>query len=476
MISIGKTELRDSYDVVVVGAGVGGLVCSGFLARAGKSVLVLDHHYLPGGCCTAFPRKNYTFDAAVHHIGACGRYGIVGQVLSRFGLSLRFVRLDPMDHLVFPDCEFPIPADLDCYAEELGRRFPEVKNKIPEFFTDLVRLYRQILKRQGSLLERYRGATFERMLADYFDDHGICRILGAQWGYLGSPVEEISAVGMCQMLVSYLKDGAYYPMGSTQAFSDALAQNLLDVGAHVLLKNRVSEILIERGQVAGVRIEGGKAIHSKVVVSNVDARQLFQDLLPGDVCSGERARIKRLRVAPSYYGLYLALPGDVDLARLPRGFYYLGDEEGEGVIEWIYLSVPTRYDPSLAPAGKQIVSMTVGVRTSSREFIVWQDDKQAMARCVIRYLENRVPNINRNIDFLDSASPRTIARYTLAKDGVAYGWAVLPDQAGDSRLPSETTLGGLYLVGQWTSPGPGVAAVAASGRSTAGRILGGHLQ
>lgn len=209
MISIARSELRDSYDVVVVGSGVGGLVCAGFLARAGRSVLVLDHHYLPGGYCTAFPRKRFVFDAAVHHIGACGRFGIVGRIVSHFNLDLQFVALDPMDHLIFPDCEFTIPARIEEYAEALERRFPEEKHYIPGFFRDLVRLYRQILRREGALLDRYRAATFGQLLADYFEDPKLRRILGAQWGYLGSPVGAISAVGMCQMLVSYLRDGAY---------------------------------------------------------------------------------------------------------------------------------------------------------------------------------------------------------------------------------------------------------------------------
>jgi phytoene dehydrogenase-like protein len=472
VIAIARSELRDSYDVVVMGSGVGGLVCAGFLARAGKAVLVLEHHYLPGGYCTAFPRKQHLFDAAVHHIGACGRFGIVGRILSSFQIDLEFVPLDPMDHLVFPDFEFTIPARIEAYAEALESRFPEEKHRIPEFFRDLARLYRQILRREGVLLDRYRGATFGELLGDYFEDPMLRRILGAQWGYLGSPLESISAVGMCQMLVSYLRDGAYYPRGSTQAFSDALARSVLRAGGHVLLKTRVVEVLVEGGRAAGVRLDDGRAIRAGAVVSNVDARQLFCDLVPEGACDVERRRIRTLTAAPSYFGLYLALGPDVDLAELPRGFYYLPQGEGEGPIEWIYLSVTTRYDPGLAPSGNQIVSTTVGVRSSSPEFQDWQDDKQKMARRVLDYLGTRAPGLERGIEFLESASPRTLARYTLAKDGVAYGWAVVPDQSGDARLPSETSLAGLSLTGQWTTPGPGVAAVAASGWSTANRLLG----
>ena len=472
MISISKSELRNAYDIVVIGAGVGGMVCAGFLARAGKKVLILDHHYLPGGCCTAFPRKDYVFDAAVHHIGACGRFGIIGQILSKFGIAQQFVPLDPMDHLTFPDFEFQIPADLDSYRERLANKFPAERANLARFFKDFVRLYRQVLRREGPMLEAYRSATFECLLKDYFEDSDLMRILGAQWGYLGSPVEEISAVGMCQMLVSYWKDGAYYPMGSTQAFSNALARNLLDNGVHVLLKQRVAEVLVDGEQVCGIRLEDSSTIRAKCVVSNVDARQLFQDLMPANACVAERARIARLQVAPSYYGLYLAVPSELDLSNLPRGFYYLSADDGNKTIDWIYLSVPTRYDPSLAPPDRQIISMTIGVRPSAPEFLHWQADKSAMAGLVLSYLEARVPGLRSKIDFLDSASPKTIARYTLAKDGVAYGWAVIPDQAGDARFPSQTSLKGLYLVGQWTSPGPGVAAVAASGWSTAARISG----
>jgi prolycopene isomerase len=221
-----------------------------------------------------------------------------------------------------------------------------------------------------------------------------------------------------------------------------------------------------------VRTEDGRAIRADVVVSNVDARQLFEDLLPDEVCSQERSQIGNLRVAPSYYGLYLAVPSELNLARLPRGFYYLPAEEEGKAIEWIYLSVPTRYDPDLARSGQQIITMTVGVRNSAAEYSAWQDDKSQMSEHIVQYLDRRVPGLRQNIDLMDSASPRTIARYIRSKDGAAYGWAVLPDQSGAARFPPRTSLGGLYLAGQWTSPGPGVAAVAASGWATATLISG----
>lgn len=476
MISIAPTDLQPAYDAVVVGAGVGGLVCAGFLRRAGMRVLVLDHHYLPGGYCTAFPRKGYLFDAAVHHIGACGRFGVVGQVLQRLGVDVSFVRLDPMDELQFDDERFTIPAEYEEYRAALAARFPEEAGGVEVLFRDMVRLYRQILQSRGALYERYLAATFEELLDDYVHDPRLRRILGGQWGYLGSPTHEISAIGMVQMLVSYLRDGAWYPVGSTQRFSDALAQSLLDRGGHVLLRHKVDEILVDGGAVSGVRLADGRTVRAPLVVSNVDARQLLEDLLPPEACAAERARIHALEAGPSYFGLYLGLNGSADLSRLPRGFYYPAAGDCEGAVEWIYLSITTRYDPTLAPSGHHVLSATVGVRSDAPQFEAWQADKSAMADSVLDFLEARVPRIREHVELAESASPRTLARYTLAKDGAAYGWAVLPDQAGDRRLPPDTSVDGLYLVGQWTVPGPGVAAVAASGWSVANRIRAGALE
>ena len=473
MISIKPSELREAYDAIVIGAGVGGLVGAGFLARGGLSVLLLDHHYLPGGYCTAFPRKNLRFDAAVHHIGGCGRYGAVGQIVKRFGIDQEFVRLDPMDHLLFEDEEIAIPADIDAYEELLARRFPMEAERIRQFFKDLVRFHRQILRRKGDLLERWAHASFQEFLESYFEDPGLMRILGGQWGYLGLPVPEVSVIAKVQMLVSYLRDGAWYPMGSTQSFSDALARSILDVGGHVLLKNKVSEVLVDGGRAAGVRLENGRAVRAQLVVSNADARQLFQDLLPEEVCQEERSRLQLLKPSSSYFGLYLAFDRDADLDSLPRGFYYPTAADCEGAVEWMYLSITTRYDPSLAKDGSHILSATVGVRTDSPAYDRWQQDKSDLIRVLVRYLERRCPGLSGRTVHEEAATPRTLMRYTLARDGVAYGWAVQPDQTGEDRLPPQTTLPGLFLAGHWTTPGPGVAAVAASGWSTANRILEG---
>ena len=108
-----RNKIYSHYDVIIIGAGIAGLVCGAFLARSGKKVLVVEQHFIPGGYCTSFKRKGFNFDAAVHHIGGCGKWSIVGRCFKTLGIEMDFYHLDPMDNLIFPSFNIEIPADLD---------------------------------------------------------------------------------------------------------------------------------------------------------------------------------------------------------------------------------------------------------------------------------------------------------------------------------------------------------------------------
>src|SRR5574337_100401 len=123
-----KDKLFPCYDVVVIGAGIAGLVCASFLAKSGKKVLIVEQHSIPGGYCTSFKRKGFNFDAAVHHIGGCGKWSNVGRCLKILGIEIDFYPLDPMDHLIFPNFTIEIPADLNVYIERLKERYPQENN------------------------------------------------------------------------------------------------------------------------------------------------------------------------------------------------------------------------------------------------------------------------------------------------------------------------------------------------------------
>ncbi|MFC1496465.1 phytoene desaturase family protein [Candidatus Margulisiibacteriota bacterium] len=101
-------QLKDKYDVVVIGSGIGGLVCANYLAKAGKSVLVIERHFLPGGLCTSFRRKGFVFDSMASMITGLGinRLSSIAMIIKDLELEVSFKRINYS--IIFPDTQIQI--------------------------------------------------------------------------------------------------------------------------------------------------------------------------------------------------------------------------------------------------------------------------------------------------------------------------------------------------------------------------------
>ncbi len=471
--SLDESKIQSRYDVIILGAGIGGLICGAFLAKSGKKVLIIEQHNIPGGYCTSFKRKGFIFDAAVHHIGGCGKWSIVGRSLKELDININFLKLDPMDSINFPSFSIEIPAEIDDYVSLLKQRFPSESENLSSFFKEFVGLYRSTVRGEKSkLLSKYQDVTYKEMLDKFFTDEQLKTILSAQWGYIGSPPHEVSAIGMCQMLVNYLKDGAFYPVGSTQNFADAIAQKFVDYGGQIMLSSTVNKIYTKDTLAKGVVTNKGKEFFADIFVSNIDPKQTFFELIEEkEVNDSYLRKIQSMKESTSFFLLYLGLDKGIDLKALKRGFYHTSDDISFTDNGWFYISVPTKTDKSLAPDKKQIISVVVSLKEDYGDIEDWVTFKEEMKEYTLKYLETLVPNIRNHIDVIEAATPKTLKRYTLNSKGAAYGWAVTVDQTWSNRLQHKTPFDNLFLAGHWTNPGPGVCAVVSSGWRVANLIL-----
>jgi phytoene dehydrogenase-like protein len=471
---LNKSEIKSKYDVIVLGAGIAGLICGTFLAKSGRKVLILEQHSIPGGYCTSFKRKGFIFDAAVHHIGGCGKWSVVGRCLKELGININFLQLDPMDSINFPSFSIDIPAEIDDYVDLLKTRFSSESENLSLFFKELLGLYRATFsnKEKHKMIIKYQDLTFKEMLDSFFTDEQLKMVLSAQWGYIGSPPQEASAIGMCQMLVNYLKDGAYFPVGGTQNFADSITQKFIDYGGHIMLSSKIIALHTDDNITKGVTTEKGKDFFADIFVSNIDPKQTFFSLMDKNAV-GEtyRLKINTMKESVSFFLLYLGLDNKIDLQSLKRGFYHTSTNTDYTDNDWFYISVPTDVDASLAPDNKQIISVVVSLRDNYDNIDDWAAYKNKMKEYTINYLENLVPDVRNHIEVIDAATPKTLYRYTHNSKGAAYGWAVTVDQTWFNRLQHTTPFKNLFLTGHWTNPGPGVCAVVSSGWRVANMIL-----
>jgi len=272
--------------VVVIGAGVGGLICANLLARAGLKTLLVEQHYMVGGYCSTFRRQGFVFDAASHFYPLLGNpASISGKLLRDLGVEAEWTKMDPVDQFHLPDgSKFSVSADFDTYLSELKRLFPAERDSLDRFFQLVRKLYlwgllRYFQERETKRLDRYVEMTVRDGLEAFFSSEKLKLLLTADCPHWGSPPCRTSFVFDSMLRLSYF-EGNYYPIGGSQNFADQLASRLESFGGHILTKSLVRKIMVRNGQVTGVRIETGPrrsrfqaTVHAGAVVSNADMRQ-----------------------------------------------------------------------------------------------------------------------------------------------------------------------------------------------------------
>jgi phytoene dehydrogenase-like protein len=218
---------RDRYDAIVIGSGLGGLTSAALLARAGRSVLIVERHDRPGGYAHAFRRRGYRFDSAVHLVSGCEPVpfeggGVLHDLLSDLGVRDRcdFVRVDPCYRVEWPGMTLDAPCELDRFAEAHAERFPKAEKGIRGFLEDCLQIRGEASRAEEQagplrrperypLLLRYRRATLAQVLEARVEDPGARAALAALWPYLGLPPSRVSFLYYATMLTSYVADGAY---------------------------------------------------------------------------------------------------------------------------------------------------------------------------------------------------------------------------------------------------------------------------
>ena len=124
------------HDVVIIGSGLGGLICGALLSHEGKRVLVLERQVQPGGCMQSYQRDGFSFDTGLHYVGGLAEGQVLHGVFSHLGLmNLPWVRLDAegFDRITIGQQTFPLAEGYDHFADTLGEYFPKEKEGLRQY-------------------------------------------------------------------------------------------------------------------------------------------------------------------------------------------------------------------------------------------------------------------------------------------------------------------------------------------------------
>ena len=507
-----RSAAGESWDAVIIGAGLGGLSCAAGFARQGVKPLVLEQHSIPGGYATTFKRPGgFVFDVSLHSTSAGERNGVANLIEGFPEITdIEFVPHKVLYRAIFPDRDIRVPhRDVDGYIKILIETFPEEKAGIEALF--------QTMRGLISDLNRYRSAggqvnmadfpkefpylvkcfssTWGTVLDSHIKDPKLKGVVSALWGYFGLPPSKLASLYYILPVIGYLEGGGYYPIGRSQKISDALRRFIEERGGKVLLKMRVESILVKEHAAYGVRTADGAEHLGRVVVSNANAYDTVHKMMDeAEFLKTYLARMDTFSVSLSSFQVFLGLKKDlVKEAGIKDTeiFYETGYDAEEGYRQALNAEVEkggfglTLYDnlyKGYSPEGKNTLSIiTLQGYDPWKKFEAdyfagkkdaYRSEKERMADVLIKKVEETLlPGLRNAIEVREVATPLTNVRYTGNYRGAIYGWDQTVDNCEPRRLPHKTPVKSLYLAGAWTRPGGGYGAVIPSGLQCFAEIM-----
>ncbi|MHB8874666.1 MAG: phytoene desaturase family protein [Myxococcaceae bacterium] len=499
-----------SCDVVVIGAGIGGLTAAAVLAKAGLSVCVVEMAGRPGGYLAGFERQGFCFDTAIHWLNQCGPGGLVRRIFDFIGPGspetsphrrIRRYRGVGFDYLLTNN-----PDEL---RDQLIRDFPAERRGITRFFADARQLGaafsgfpdRMRARETMGWFERMRfhlamglfswpflkhlGRSAEKGLKRYFKDEALRRIFCSEEEMLSCLVP----IGW-----AYFGDFQLAPRGGSRMFPRWLCQVLEAFGGSVVYGARVNEIKLEGKRAVGVRFTKGghpTEIACKHVIAACDVESVYERMLPqgtidprfleklrgGDLYDSSVTMAIGLNVPAQELGfdeeLIFLTPDGVSRQDLSGG-----DPEKAG----LNVFSPSARDPSLAPPGKGTLTVyaTANMRYADRwktgpglhRGPEYQALKKEYAEVLIRRLEKTLaPTLRKHIEVLDIATPVTHQRYTGNRDGSLMGARATGKNIRAGLAHYRTPVRNLLLGGQWAEYGGGVPVAVRAGTNSAAIVL-----
>lgn len=489
-----------TFDAIVIGSGIGGLVTATQLAAKGASVLVLESYLIPGGSAGYFERQGYRFDVGASMIFGFGQHGttnLLTRALQAVNVSLETIP-DPVQiHYHLPDgLALKVHKDYEKFLQELIAQFPHEQDGIRRFYDECWRVFNCLNVMELLSLEepRYLLRIFlQQPLAclglvkylpqnagdiarRYISDPALLKFIDMEcycWSVV--PADRTPMINAGMVFSDRHYGGINYPKGGVGQIAQKLVEGLEKCGGQIQYKARVTKILQTNGRAIGVELASGKIYTAKRIISNATRWDTFEKLIPAaQMPSSERRWQRRYQKSPSFLSLHLGVKAEA----LPIGtechHILLEDwdrmEAAEGTI---FVSIPTLLDPSLAPPGHHIIHTFTPSWVDDWQHLSpteYKSRKKAAADRLIQRLERIFPQLSAHLDYLEIGTPRTHRRF-LGRDDGTYGPIPRRKLAGLLGMPfNRTSVPGLYCVGDSTFPGQGLNAVAFSGFACAHRV------
>ncbi len=413
--------IADYYDAVVIGSGLGGLTAANVLAKQGRKVLLLEHHYQLGGLATWFRRKGgHIFDVSLHGfpigmIKSCRKYWTAEIADSIEQLKgVRFVN---------PQFDITTTFDREDFTRLLSEKFGVAREKVEEFFATLraMNYYDRNTETTGEFFNRFFPGRTDVM-----------RLLMEPIAYANGSTLDDLAITYGIVFSNFMSKGVYTFRGGTDVLVEKMAAELQRNGVDIRKQVMVERILTAESdgqrRVTGV-VANGREIRCGAVLSNANIKNTIFRLAGGENFAPEFVReAEAVRISPSSCQVYLGIRKGETIPHI-GDLIFTSDAPQFSSTELVAKDTTSRtfsiYYPETRPGTDRytiVASLNAKyddwAKLSETEY---ETEKARLIEESLAALERFLPGVREKIDWVEAATPRTIERYTTHWAGTSFG-------------------------------------------------------
>ena len=474
-----------NYDIIIIGAGLGGLTAGAKLAREGLKVLVIEQHSQPGGCATTFRRRAFTLEVGLHEMDGPGNRDIKNRIFSELEVTgnVEFLTVPEFYRFIRGDLAVTVPHDPQLAAARLSEMFPGETAGIAAYFEQVLNPKKRA---EGNSEPDISVGAF---LDSIIKDEDLKLILLGNLGYFHDDPYSLSLAYYSVAEGSYYTNGASFIRGGSQKLSDHLAAYIKSHGGEVLLNHLVTGIAVKDNRATGVTFRkkndrsktAYEAVAEEVVANN--AVPALADLLPSNLgaqlkyeCGGLNTGASLLTVyfgfnkplkelGYSYYSTFI-----YDTSVKTQADIVVNNRDDFSRRSFTFVDYG-QLDSGLTSAGKGVGAVCCIDYLEDWENLgseEYERKKEYAAQKFIDRLGEVIPGIKDVIAYYEVGTPLTVKRYTLNPGGAVYGFAQNP---GRKVLDAFPPVENLHFASAWGKTGGGFSGAIAGGYLCAFNIL-----
>ena len=479
---------ESSWDVIVVGSGMGGMVTAAALSRLGHRVLLLEQSETLGGQTHSFSRDGFQWDTGIHYLSGFGPGQPNRAVLDWLAdTAIDMAPIGSVYDTLHIGSERPLQLSRPAEAQrlDLKERFPAESEAIDAWFAAvhdgaealgaiiqaraMPRAFgaaMRWLKRRA--IKRWCARTTAEVANDLTNDAKLAAVFAAQWGDFGGRPSTASFAMHATVVGSFL-EGSRYPVGGAAAIAEHLLPTILSAGGEAHAGVAVESVLVEHGRAVGVTTSTGE-IRADKVVSDIGARETVDRLLPEH--HGQLTWVNEIRSLDAnlcHFGLYLGFAGDIEAAGANKSNHWLYPTNQVDAV-WtcepgsrppaMFASFASLKDPAHIPGPEQRHTGELLAWADWSSVARWADlppeqrgaeykDFKARIEAVLfGQFRSYFPDLADLVVFRELSTPLTTAAFTGHARGAFYGLEVTPRRVLSDALRMRTPIKGLYLTGQ----------------------------